>query len=160
MRSKRGMVLSSVILIVALLGTTALAASPAQQEAPPALHLADQGASDVPPGLTISEYAPEQRGYYIVQFRGPIEQAWKDEVAALGGDILSYIPDFAFKVRMNPGQAAQNSRSGQRGAGWHFPACIQAERESAEPGQRSVYRAHRTRRGLRSGPCGGRLLRR
>ena len=55
--------------------------------------------------MTVSGNAPDQRGYYIVQFRGPIEQVWKDEVAALGADVLDYIPDFAFKVRMNPGQA-------------------------------------------------------
>ncbi len=64
----------------------------------------------IPPGLRIAGYAQNQRGYYIVQFRGPIEQSWKDELTALGADILDYIPDFAFKVRMNPAQAL---RAGQ-----------------------------------------------
>jgi serine protease AprX len=40
--------------------------------------------------------------YFVVQFTGPIDQAWKDAVSAEGGEILAYIPDFAFKVRMNP----------------------------------------------------------
>lgn len=40
--------------------------------------------------------------YYLVQFTGPIQQAWKDAVSAEGGEILDYTPDFAFKVRMNP----------------------------------------------------------
>jgi hypothetical protein len=40
--------------------------------------------------------------YYIVQFAGPIEQAWKDAVSAEGAHVLDYIPDYAFKVRMNP----------------------------------------------------------
>lgn len=64
---------------------------------------------NIPPGLTIRGYAPGQRGYYIVQFIGPVQQAWKNEVEALGGEILAYIPDYAFKVRLNPAQAARVS---------------------------------------------------
>ncbi len=64
-------------------------------------------APNIPPGLTIREYAQGQRGYYIVQFAGPVEQTWKDDVAAAGAEILDYIPEFAFKVRMNPAQARQ-----------------------------------------------------
>lgn len=113
MHSKRAMFLSLMMVVVLLLGTTTLAAGPAQQETAPSLHLVGRSgdpsvaAPDVPPGLVISEYAPGQRGYYIVQFRGPIEQTWKDEVAALGAEVLDYLPDFAFKVRMNPAQASR-----------------------------------------------------
>ncbi len=46
----------------------------------------------------------EQVGYYIVQFRGPVEQTWKDKVAALGIELLDYLPEFAFKVRATPEQ--------------------------------------------------------
>ena len=60
---------------------------------------------DIAPGLTIAGYAANQNGYYIVQFEGAVEQALKDSVTAVGADLLSYIPDNAFKVRMNPGQA-------------------------------------------------------
>src|SRR5210317_2163179 len=58
-----------------------------------------------PPGLSISDYAKGQRGYYIVQFAGPVMADWKAEVEAQGAELLEYIPDFAFKARMNPGQA-------------------------------------------------------
>ncbi|MCA9926841.1 MAG: S8 family serine peptidase, partial [Anaerolineales bacterium] len=58
-------------------------------------------------GLSIAGYAQAQRGYYIVQFAGPVRQNWKDGVEAAGVELLEYIPDFAFKVRMNPAQAAQ-----------------------------------------------------
>jgi serine protease AprX len=61
----------------------------------------------IPRGLTIAGYAATQRGYYIVQFRGPIEQAWKDQVTELGAELLDYVPDFGFKVRMTPSQARQ-----------------------------------------------------
>jgi hypothetical protein len=59
----------------------------------------------IPPGLAVSGYPAGERGYYIVQFGGPIKQEWKDQVTATGAEILNYIPDFAFKVRMNPAQA-------------------------------------------------------
>ena len=39
--------------------------------------------------------------YFIVQFRGPIDPAWKAQAQALGVEFLDYLPDFAFKVRMN-----------------------------------------------------------
>ena len=60
-----------------------------------------------PPGLTVSGYAPNQRGYYIVQAVGPVQENWKTQVAAQGADLLDYLPDFAFKVRMNPAEAAR-----------------------------------------------------
>ena len=61
----------------------------------------------IAPGLAISGYATGQQGYYIIQFAGPVQQAWKDEVTTAGAELLAYIPDFAFKVRMNPAQAAR-----------------------------------------------------
>ena len=61
-------------------------------------------------GLMVAEYAQNQRGYYLVQFKGPVEQSWKSDLSALGADILEYVPDFTFKVRMNPAQAR---RAGQ-----------------------------------------------
>ena len=67
---------------------------------------------DIPPGLTIAGYAVNRRGYYLVQFEGPVLDSWKADVAALGVDILDYVPDFAFKVRMTPPQAAQVERLG------------------------------------------------
>ncbi|MCB0036184.1 MAG: hypothetical protein KDE51_19270, partial [Anaerolineales bacterium] len=56
--------------------------------------------------LSLASYAAGQRGYYIVQFDGPVRQEWKDAVAAAGGELLGYIPDYAFKVRMNPAEAS------------------------------------------------------
>jgi subtilisin family serine protease len=65
---------------------------------------------DIPPGLTIAGYAAGQRGYYLVQFEGPVRESWKADVAGIGADIIDYVPDFAFKVRMTPPQAAQVQR--------------------------------------------------
>lgn len=58
------------------------------------------------PGLAPGERAG-QRGYYIVQFRGPVQQAWKELVAARGVELIEYLPDFAFKARMTPAEARQ-----------------------------------------------------
>jgi hypothetical protein len=57
---------------------------------------------NIPPGLTIAGYGANQRGYYLVQFEGPVVESWKTDLAAIGVDILDYVPDFAFKVRMTP----------------------------------------------------------
>ncbi|UCE36477.1 MAG: S8 family serine peptidase [Thermoplasmata archaeon] len=37
-------------------------------------------------------------GYYIVQFKGPIQRSWKDEIRAMGGKFYGYIPEYAFIV--------------------------------------------------------------
>ena len=64
----------------------------------------------VRPDLLIAGSGAEQRGYHIVQFEGPILDTWKRDVEAAGGDVLEYIPDFAFKVRMTPGEANRIAR--------------------------------------------------
>ena len=73
--------------------------TPAAGEMPPAA-----------PGLAVAEYAPGTRGYYIVQFDGPVRAAWKNQVTKLGGELLDYVPDYAFKVRLTPVQAAEVRR--------------------------------------------------
>lgn len=58
--------------------------------------LQDQEAElDQPQGV-----AKTEPGVYLVQFHGPIQEAWKAEVAAAGAELFDYIPDYAFVVRM------------------------------------------------------------
>jgi subtilisin family serine protease len=58
-----------------------------------------------------SDFAAQgSQKYYIVQFNGPVQQSWKDAVTAEGAELLYYLPDFAFKVRMNPGIASRVER--------------------------------------------------
>ncbi len=106
------LILSVFAILSLVFGSFAMvSAVRGQQEQPAPIYLEAgtfvPGESEIttPPGLTIAGYPANTRGYYIVQFGGPVEQAWKDQVTALGADVLDYIPDFAFKVRMNPGQA-------------------------------------------------------
>ncbi len=87
---------TAVVALTLILGSTAMAPA-ARSDA--YIHL--KGGDFVP---AQSEFAAQQgsQKYYIVQFAGPIEQSWKDAVSAAGAEILEYIPDFAFKVRMDP----------------------------------------------------------
>jgi PKD repeat protein len=100
-----------VLLIISGTGTADLAAQ--QNDAAPIRLQADTfipaagEQPDIPPGLTISGYARGTNGYYIVQFNGPVQEDWKAQLAGVGGELLDYIPDFAYKTRMNPAQAAR-----------------------------------------------------
>ncbi len=40
------------------------------------------------PGLTIDGFAEGVRGYYIVQFGGPVREEWKARLSAAGGELL------------------------------------------------------------------------
>ncbi len=46
-------------------------------------------APDIPPGLAIRGYAQGQRGYYIVQFEGPVEPQWRQALEAAGAQRCS-----------------------------------------------------------------------
>jgi PKD repeat protein len=106
----------TALIVLFLLVTSIAPLSPASLASPDDAAVRLQAATfvptrgegpSIPPGLMVSGYAAGQRGYYIVQFVGPVQQAWKDQVAGLKAELLDYIPNFAFKVRMNPAQAAR-----------------------------------------------------
>lgn len=54
---------------------------------------------DGPPDLRVEFSAAQpEDGYYLVQFKGPIEEGWKAAVRDLGGLLFDYVPDFTFIV--------------------------------------------------------------
>lgn len=55
----------------------------------------------LPSNLTITGYPKGTKGYYLVQFAGPIQGAWKERITALGGKFIDYQPHYAFLVRMD-----------------------------------------------------------
>ncbi len=61
----------------------------------------------LPAALSIEGYAAGEAGYYLVQFDGPVRESWKAAVTAAGGELLGYVPDYAFKVRMTPAAAGR-----------------------------------------------------
>jgi serine protease AprX len=65
------------------------------------------------PDLTLDPSALDASatGDYIVQFSGPIQPAWLEQISTLGGEIKAYLPDYAFKVRLTPKMAAAMDES-------------------------------------------------
>ena len=100
-------------LLLSPLLTAGAAAAPLSQDepSPPALYLkvgtftpaAGQSVA-LPPGLTV---AAQNSQYWIVQFGGPILPEWRAALEAEGAEVVAYLPDYAYKVRMNQGQAKQ-----------------------------------------------------
>jgi hypothetical protein len=88
-----------ITALTVILGSMAMAPS-ARSDA--SIHL--RGGDFVP---AQAQFAAGSQKYFLVQFAGPIQQSWKDAVNAEGAEILDYVPDFAFKVRMNPAIAAR-----------------------------------------------------
>ena len=71
---------------------------------------------DIPPGLARNGYPAGIGGYYIVQFDGAVGEAASGVLRGAGADILGYIPDNAYKVRMTPAAARAVERLD--GVGW------------------------------------------
>ena len=69
--------------------------------------------------LTAGAAPAGRRGYYLVQSSAPITEAWKAAVTAAGGELLEYVPDFAFKARMTAVTAARVGRVA--GVSWVGP---------------------------------------
>ena len=71
-------------------------------------------------GLT----APEKAPYQIVQFSGPVEDAWKADLANAGLEALIYLPDYAFIVRVHDAAALTAARAMPqvRWVGAYYPA--------------------------------------
>src|SRR5690606_38697712 len=102
-----------MLAAIVLGGQSAGYVGPAAQTAPPAIRLRAgtivPGVQETIPGteaLTTDGYAPGQQGYYIVQFRSAVQDAWRSQLEAAGATVLEYLPDYACTVRMTPELAA------------------------------------------------------
>ena len=92
MRTQRNLLMVVALLATTLFGGNAGIAAPAtlaNQAAPIRLKAATFTPAlgqlpAVQPDLAAAESARGRPAYYLVQFRGPVEQAWKDQVAAPG----------------------------------------------------------------------------
>ncbi|HTY08197.1 MAG TPA: hypothetical protein VMF29_03455, partial [Candidatus Edwardsbacteria bacterium] len=59
------------------------------------------GEPELPAGLKYETPKGDEYTYYIVQFRGPIQPAWRQSLEDAGGQVMCYLPNYAFLVRMN-----------------------------------------------------------
>ncbi len=81
-----------------------------------------------------------ERGYFLVQFRGPVTEADRASVEQQGGKIVSYIPDYTFLVSL-PGSAPERLAASARVAwvGLYQPAYkISTMAPMRESGSRSL----------------------
>lgn len=125
-------IVSAVVVLILLFGSVAMAPA-ARSDA--TIHL--KGGSFVP---AQSQFAQGSQKYFVVQFTGPIQEAWKDAVSAEGAEILDYIPDFAFKVRMNPGIARRVEGRNFVSAVVPFQAEFKFGADLRRDGEMNVYR--------------------
>jgi len=115
----------SVSVAVVLLSLTAAMMGSAQAET---IHLLAYpfdpvtGEAAVPPELRATERAGAQE-YYLVQLSGPPTEERKDDVRAAGGELIAYIPDNTYIVRMTPeAREALGSSDAVRWTGPFHPA--------------------------------------
>ncbi len=81
------------------------------------------GEPSMPSQLRLDAYPEGAPGAYIVQFKGPVQDAWKEEVAASGGKVLDYLPDYAFLVWMDSAARANVANlASVRWVGMYQPA--------------------------------------
>jgi hypothetical protein len=67
--------------------------------------------SDTAPGADSTGLAASAANpLLLVQFRGPVQAAWTDELVRQGADLLGYIPDHTFLIRSEP-EAAERIRA-------------------------------------------------
>src|SRR5262245_38893628 len=59
------------------------------------------GGPALAPELTISGYAPTRPGYHVVQFDGPVRSEWRDALERAGAQIIGYVPNYAFLVKLD-----------------------------------------------------------
>lgn len=59
------------------------------------------GEPDMPASLHQDAYPADGTGAYIVQFEGPIQEAWPQQLKSLGGRLVGYLPDYAYLVWMD-----------------------------------------------------------
>ena len=58
------------------------------------------------PDLTTYEYEPNTEGLYLVHLLGPVKNNWVDSLTESGAGIVTYIPNYAYLVKMTPEEAA------------------------------------------------------
>ena len=61
---------------------------------------------------------PEGSSLRIIQFSGPVQEAWKAAIEAAGGRLYGYIPDYAFLARLDGPAAAIGKRPAVRALDW------------------------------------------
>lgn len=102
-----------LVLMLALSSVAGIAAQPARLSSGPQLYL-HRGTFDITQGSSAAlsqSLAAASSSYAIVQFRGPITIADRQELEQTGLQVVEYLPDFAYLVRGTVAQRAAATRS-------------------------------------------------
>lgn len=83
--------LCHLLIVVLFLGALSACAKP--------IKLRNQTIEAAKQGIAQHEL-DNHRGLFLVQFSGPIRDEWRDELNKLGADLLQYVPDDTFIVRL------------------------------------------------------------
>jgi len=65
------------------------------------------GVPDFPEYPALQTYPGGSSGVYLVQFDGPIQAGWKDDLSQLGIQFFDFVPEFAFLAWMDQATAAR-----------------------------------------------------
>ncbi|RMF30355.1 MAG: hypothetical protein D6759_12105 [Chloroflexi bacterium] len=96
------------------------------------------GEPHIPAGQRLSIQA-DRPATYLVQFTGPVQEAWKVAVERAGVHLYGYVPDYAFIARMTPAVAEQvRSLPFVRWVGLYHPAYRLAEELQVARGKLQV----------------------
>lgn len=92
------------------------------------------GEPKLPEDLKYGLPKADETTYYIVQFNGPIQESWRKGLEAEGAEIMFYLPQYAFVVRMNEAARAKlvNAKGNIRYTGLFHPAYKISQRAVAK----------------------------
>ncbi len=62
----------------------------------------NEGYPDFPDELLIDEYEPGTDGIYLVHMLGPVHSSWRQSLLDMGVEVINYVPNYAYEVRMTP----------------------------------------------------------
>ncbi|MEF8874819.1 MAG: S8 family serine peptidase, partial [Candidatus Thermoplasmatota archaeon] len=62
----------------------------------------DQGRPELDTALTMENYESGTEGTYIIHMLGPVNPGWRESLEEKGADIINYVPNYAYEVRMTP----------------------------------------------------------
>ncbi len=68
-----------------------------------------QGEPSMPDSLQLSEYESGVQGQYILHMIGPVASSWRPTLESMDVEVLNYIPNYAYRVRMTPERAREVS---------------------------------------------------
>jgi serine protease AprX len=98
-------------------------------------------------GLDAKSVGDNDSTSYLVQFAGPVQSEWVASLRGTGAQIVEYVPDFAFKVRMSPAQARRAEKvANVRWVGRFQPAWKvgKTAKQKIDSGRAGVYKVRAT----------------